>query len=121
VTCFATDANRFRHGCSHTVGRLRGVEIGHSEAVRWGLDGRTVAIGLVAVLLAIGLGAWAGTQVGAWAGALTALAGLVSAAVLPVAVERRQRNIARMKRQQEILRRFAPPQPTGDREGEGEE
>jgi hypothetical protein len=43
----------------------------------------------------------------------------VSAAVLAVAVERRQRNIARTKRQEEILRRFAPPLPTGYGEGEG--
>jgi hypothetical protein len=36
-----------------------------------------IALGLAAVVLAIGLGAWAGTQVGAWAGALAALAGLL--------------------------------------------
>ena len=41
-----------------------------------GLDGRTVAIGVFAVVLALVLGAVAGTQVGALAGALAALAGL---------------------------------------------
>jgi hypothetical protein len=85
--------------------------------MRWGLDGRTVAIGLAAVALAIVLGAVAGTLAGAGAGALAALAGLVPPAVLAVAVELRQRNAARLKRQQEVLRRFAPPKPTVDREG----
>lgn len=83
-----------------------------------GLDGRTVAIGLFAVVLALVLGAVAGTLAGVWAGALAALAGLVPPAVLAAAVERRQRNIARMRRRQEVLRKFEPPQPTGDREGE---
>ena len=86
--------------------------------MRWGLDGRTVAIGVFAVVLAVVLGAVAGTSAGAGAGALAALAGLVPSAVLAVAVERRQRNAARMKKQQEILRRFAPPEPTGKGEGE---
>ena len=79
------------------------------------LDGRTLAIGVFAVVLALVLGAVAGTQVGAAAGAL---AGLIPPAVLAVAVERRQRNIARTKRRQEVLRRFAPPKPAGGREGE---
>jgi hypothetical protein len=92
--------------------------IRHSGAVRLGLDGRTVAIGVFAVVLALVLGAVAGTEVGAAAGALAALAGLIPPAVLAVAVERRQRNIARAKRRQEVLRRFAPPEPAGDREGE---
>jgi hypothetical protein len=83
-----------------------------------GLDGRTVAIGVFAVVLALALGAVAGTQVGAAAGALAALAGLIPPAVLAVAVERRQRNIARTKRQQEVLRRYAPPKPAGDGEDE---
>ena len=43
--------------------------------MRLGLDGRTVAIGVFAVVLALVLGAVAGTQVGAGAGALAALAG----------------------------------------------
>ncbi len=83
-----------------------------------GLDGRTVAIGVFAVVLALVLGAVAGTQVGAVAGALAALAGLIPPAVLAVALERRQRNMAREKRRQDVLRRFAPPKPMGDREGE---
>ena len=86
--------------------------------MRWGFDGRTVAIALAGVLLAVGLGAWAGTAAGAWAGALTALAGLVSGAVLAVAVDRRRRNMALVNRRAEILRRFAPPGPMGDGEGE---
>ena len=85
--------------------------------MRLGLDGRTVAIGVLAVVLALVLGAWAGTQVGAWAGALAALASLVPSTVLAVFVEQRQRNIARMKRRQEALARFAPPKPTGGGKG----
>jgi uncharacterized membrane protein YoaK (UPF0700 family) len=84
--------------------------------VRSGLDGQTVAIGLAAVVLALVLGAVAGTLVGVEAGALAALAGLVPAAVLAAAVEHRKRNLALMKRQQGVLRRFAPPKPTGDEE-----
>jgi len=83
-----------------------------------GLDGRTVAIGVFAAVLALVLGAVAGTHLGAVAGALAALAGLIPPAVLAVAVERRQRNMARARRRQEVLRRFAPPKPAGDREGE---
>ena len=83
-----------------------------------GLDGRTVAIGVFAVVLALVLGAVAGTHAGAVTGALAALAGLIPPAVLAVAVERRQRNIARTKRRQDVLLRFAPPKPAGDREGE---
>jgi hypothetical protein len=86
--------------------------------MQWGFDGRTVAIGLAAVVVALGVGAWAGTQVGAWAGALAALAGLVSVVVLNVAVERRQRNAALMRKQQEIMRKQAPPKRTGDKEGQ---
>lgn len=86
--------------------------------MRFGLDGRTVAIGLSAVILALVLGAVAGTVAGAEAGALAALAGLVPPVVLAVAVERRKRNLALMKRQQEVLRRFAPPKPTENGEGE---
>jgi hypothetical protein len=90
-------------------------EIGHSCTVRFGLDGRTIAVGLFAVVLALVLGAVAGTLAGAGAGALAALASLAPPVVLAVAIERRQRNLRRMKRQQEILRRFAPPKPRGDR------
>lgn len=78
-----------------------------------GLDGRTVTIGLLAVVLALVLGAVAGTQVDAWAGALAALAGLLPPVVLATAVERRQRNL----RRQELLDRFRPPEPTSDTTG----
>lgn len=78
-----------------------------------------IALGLAAVVLAIGLGAWAGTQVGAWAGALAALAGLLPPAVLVVALERRQQNRERTEKQHKILRKYAPPKRTGgDREGQ---
>jgi hypothetical protein len=87
-------------------------------AVRWGLDGRTVAIDVFALVLASVLGAVAGTMAGAGAGALAALAGLVPPAVLAVAVEMRQRNVARLKKRQEVLRRFAMPGPIGKGEGE---
>jgi hypothetical protein len=89
------------------------------EFVWSSFDGRTIALGVLAVVLALVLGAVAGTQAGAAAGALAALAGLVAPAVLAVAVERRARNAARVQRQQEVLRRFAPPKPT--RRGEDEE
>jgi len=86
--------------------------------VLWGLDWRAIALGLLAVVLAVGLGAWAGIEVGAWAGVLAALAGLFPAAVLAAAAARRQRNVARMKEQQEIRRRYAPPKRTPGREGQ---
>jgi hypothetical protein len=81
--------------------------------MRLGLDGRTVTIGVFAVVLAVVLGAVAGASAGAGAGALAAVAGLVPPAVLAVAVERRQRTIAQQRSRQEVLRRFAPPEPTG--------
>jgi hypothetical protein len=83
--------------------------IGHAGAMWSGLDGRTVALGVSAVVLAVALGAVAGMSVGAWAGVLAALAGLVPPAVLAVAVERRQRVTAR--------ERGAPPAPMGDEGG----
>ena len=111
---------QFRAALISTIRRdwLTWAHIRHSGAVRFGLDGRTVAIGVFAVVLALVLGAVAGTEVGAAAGALAALAGLISPVVLEVALKRRQRNIARMKTRQEVLRRFAPPKPAGDRDGE---
>ncbi len=85
--------------------------------VRGETDGRTIAIAVLAVVLALALGAVAGTHVGAWGGALVALAGLIPPAVLALAVERRARSSARLKRQEEVLRKYAPPRPTGDVEG----
>jgi hypothetical protein len=73
---------------------------------------------MLAVVLAVALGAWAGNQVGATAGALASLASLVPSAALAVVLELRQRNIASTKKRQELLRKFAPPKPTGKTEGE---
>jgi hypothetical protein len=84
-----------------------------------GFNGPTVAVGLFTVVLAIVLGALAGRHTGAAGGALAALASLVPAAGLAVFLELRQRKIARTKRKQEALRKFAPPKPTGgNREGQ---
>ena len=118
MTCFAASAKWFRHGCSQPDAGRSGPRNRHPEIVRWGVDWRTVALGLAALVLAVGLGAWAGTEVGAWAGVLAALAGLLPPAVLAVAVGRRQRNMARVKKRKEILRKHAPPKRTGDREGQ---
>jgi hypothetical protein len=71
---------------------------------------------VLAVVLALGLGAWAGSRSGAAAGAITALAGLASSVVAAIAVDRRARNLARQRRRQEILRTFAPPGPADDGE-----
>lgn len=83
-----------------------------------GLDGRAVVLGVFAVVVALGLGAWAGSRSGAAAGAITVVAGLVSSVIAGAAVDRRARNLARLKEQQQVLRRFAPPGPTGNGEGE---
>jgi hypothetical protein len=112
------NANRFQPSGGQPGSWLLQPQIGHSGTVWFGLDARTVAIAVLAVVLGLVLGAWAGTQVGALAGTLAALASLVPSAVLAVFMELRQRNIARTKRRQEVLRRFAPPKPTGDREGD---
>jgi hypothetical protein len=82
-----------------------------------GLDGRTVALGVLAVVVALGLGAWAGSRSGTGAGAITVLAGLASSVVAAAAVDRRARNLAQLKERQEVLRRFAPPSSAGDEEG----
>jgi hypothetical protein len=52
------------------------------------------------------------------AGALTALAALLSSTVLAVAMDRRSRNAALAKQREELLKSLAPPKPTGDEEGE---
>ena len=75
-------------------------------------------IGVCAVVLAVALGAVAGTWVGRGAGVLAALAGLVPPAVWAVAVERRQRVNAEAKERQEVLRKFAPPAPMTDEDDE---
>ncbi len=92
--------------------------MGHSGVVWGGFDGRAVALAGLALVLAVALGTLAGSQVGAWAGILGALAGLIPPAVLAVAIERRARNVARVKRKDEILGKYAPPEPAGGREGQ---
>jgi hypothetical protein len=95
-----------------------GIWIGHSSVVWSGLDGRAVVLGVLTVVVALGLGAWAGSRSGAAAGAITVVAGLASSVIAGAAVDRRARNLARLKEQQQVLRRFAPPGPTGDGEDE---
>lgn len=82
--------------------------------MRAGLDSRTVAVGALAVLLAAGLGGLAGDTAGVTAGVLAAMAGLVSSAVLAVAIERRARNAAHANRRQELLKIFASPVPAAE-------
>lgn len=92
--------------------------MGHSGWVKGGFDGRAVALVVLALVLAVTLGALAGSQIGVGAGVLGALAGLLPPAVLAVAIERRARNLARRKRKERILGRYAPPGPAGGAEGE---
>jgi len=92
--------------------------MGHPEVVWSGLDGRAVVLGVLAVVVAVGLGAWAGSRSGAAAGAITVVAGLASSVVAGAAVDRRARNLARQKEQRQVLERFAPPGPVGDGKGE---
>ena len=95
-----------------------GADLGHSGGV-WGLDGQTVVLGVLAVALAVGLGAWQGTQAGPGAGVLGALAGLIPPGVLAVAAERRARKAALRREQQQVLARYAPPAPASEGEDEG--
>jgi hypothetical protein len=46
------------------------------------------------------------------------VAGLLSSAVLAVALERRSRNLVRVQRRGELLEMFAPREPSDDKEGE---
>ncbi len=94
--------------------------ISHSGVVWGGFDGRTIAVGVLAVILAVALGGVAGSRAGAGAGALAALAGLIPPAALAVAMEQRARNAARLKRRKDVLRKYAPPQPEGSGDGENE-
>jgi tetratricopeptide (TPR) repeat protein len=71
-------------------------------------DGRTVAIALASLVVALLLGAIAGAKSGPAAGALTALASLLAGAVFWVATDQWQRHIVRVNKRQEVLRRFAP-------------
>jgi hypothetical protein len=80
------------------------------------LDGRAVVLGVLAVVVAVGMGAWAGSRSGAAAGAITVVAGLASSVIAGVAVDRRARNLARLREQQQVLSRFAPPAPSGEGE-----
>lgn len=71
-------------------------------------DGRTGAVALASVVVALLLGAVAGTKSGASAGALAALASLLAGAVFWVATDQWQRHLARVNQRQEVLRTFAP-------------
>ena len=95
-----------------------GTWIGHSRVVWSGLDGRAIVLGVLTVVVAVGLGAWAGSRSGAAAGAITVVAGLASSVIAGAAVDRRARNLARLREQQQVLERFAPPGPTGADEDE---
>jgi tetratricopeptide (TPR) repeat protein len=87
------------------------LRVRHSGEMVGGIDSRAVAVGAAAVLLATVLGAAAGGSVGVAAGVLSALAGLVAPPVLDMALRRRERNAANVRRRAELLQVFAPPQP----------
>ena len=114
----AFSADPYRVLSRFSDGRRERVGLGHSGVVLWGVDGRTVSLGALAVVLAVALGAWAGAQAGALAGVLASLAGLVPPAVLAVAMERRARTAAVLQKQQEVLDKYAPPGPAGEGENE---
>ena len=84
----------------------------HSGAV--GIDSRVVALAVLAVLAAVGLGFWAGT----WAGVAAALAGLVPAVLWEIMRERRERNAAEIRRRESALRTFATTVADSDLIGE---
>jgi len=75
-------------------------------------DGRTVAIALASVVVALLFGAIADTKSGAAAGALAALASLLAGAVFWAATDQWQRHTARVNKRQEALSRFAPRELT---------
>jgi len=85
--------------------------------VRAGFDARVVVIGVLAVLLAVGLGGMAGQTTGMAAGVLITLAAVTSSAVLTVAMQRWSQNVARAKRQEELMQEFAPPTPPDNGQG----
>jgi hypothetical protein len=87
-----------------------------ARAVRAGFDAQVVVTGVLALLLAVGLGALAGQATGMAAGVLITLAAVASSAVLTVAMQRWSRNMARAKRREESLKAFAPPTPPDDGE-----
>jgi hypothetical protein len=98
-------------------GRVHAVCAGLGRAgVVAGVDGRTVVLGVCAVVLAVALGALAGVSMGAWEGVLASLTGLVPPAVLGVMLQRRDCVRDLEGKRAEILRRFAPPSPMSKEE-----
>ena len=70
-------------------------------------DGRTVAIAVASVVIAVLLGAVQGTESGAASGVLAGLVSLLAGAVFWAATDQWQRHLARVRKRQEALRRFA--------------
>jgi tetratricopeptide (TPR) repeat protein len=75
-------------------------------------DVRSIAIALASVVVALVGGAVAGDLAGATAGAVVALVSLLAGAVFWVATDQGQRHLARVNRQKEVLRMFAPREVT---------
>jgi hypothetical protein len=80
----------------------------HPGAV--GIDSRSVALAVLTVAAAVGLGFAAG----AWAGVVTAFAGLVPTALWETTRERRERNKTAARRREKALAIFAPPIEVAD-------
>jgi hypothetical protein len=80
----------------------------HSGAV--GIDSRIVALVVLIVAAAVGLG----YEAGAWAGVAAATAGLVPTALWEITRERRERNAAKAQRREAALTVFAPAVAAAD-------
>src|SRR6185437_8252693 len=74
-----------RHSSGQLDSRPRGGILRHGDLVN--VDKRALRIAVVAVAAAVALGYWAGDSAGPGAGVLAAMAGLISAAVLQVALD----------------------------------
>ena len=84
--------------------------MGHHESVR--VDSRTLALGALAVALALVLGGVGVAKGGVAGGAIGALAGLLSTGVLAVAMDRWNRHRERLEQGQEALDRLEKGSPT---------